>query len=72
MFEESPGKSRSIFKTQASIYDEAILRKKLMTFYFPKKSPSKMLDSVLKRSLKIMKFSRQSSGGANHRDCYNA
>ena len=40
MFEESPGKSRSIFKTQASIYDEAILRKKLMTFYFPKKSPS--------------------------------
>ena len=27
-----------------------------------------MLDSVLERPLKIMKF----SGGANHRDCYNA
>ena len=31
-----------------------------------------MLDSVLKRPLKIRKFSRRSVGGANHRDCYNA
>ena len=29
-----------------------------------------MLDSVLKKLLKIMKFSNRSSGGANNRDCY--
>ena len=31
-----------------------------------------MVDSVLKRPLKIMKFSRKNLGGASHRDCYNA
>ena len=31
-----------------------------------------MLKSVLKRPLKIMKFSRGSLGGANHRDGYKA
>ena len=36
-----------------------------------KKNPPYMLDSVIKRPLKIMKFARQSLGGAN-RDCYNA
>ena len=29
-----------------------------------------MLDSVLKKLLKIMKFSKRSSGRANNRDCY--
>ena len=43
-----------------------------MTYYFPKKTPSQMLDSILKRPLKITKFSRRSLSGANHRDCYNA
>ena len=31
-----------------------------------------MLDSVLKRPLKIVKLSRRRLGGANHCDCYNA
>ena len=29
-----------------------------------------MLNSVLKKLVKIMKFSKRSSGGANNRDCY--
>ena len=31
-----------------------------------------MLDLVLNRPLKIMKFSVQSLGGTNHCDCYNS
>ena len=39
---------------------------------FSQKTPLHMVDWVLKRLLKIMKFSKQNLGGANPYDCYNA
>ena len=39
--------------------------------YFCKKTASEMFNWVLNRPLKIMKFSRWSFVGANHRDFYN-